>query len=82
MSKQNNLISVYRAPDELSGVTIRSLLEDKGIKAVLKSSQIPWYDNIMISALGYWGEVLVRNEDKQKAENIIKDFLKAAEDKD
>jgi len=73
---RSNLISIYKVPDEVTGVTLKSLLEEQGIKAILRSSQIPWLDNIMTKALGYWGEILVKEEDRDKAKNIIKDFLK------
>ena len=74
------MVGVYKAPDELMGVSIKSLLEEKGIKAILQSSQIPWYDSIMVSALGYWGEVLVQRKDEEKALILIKEFLDSVED--
>lgn len=74
------MVGVYKAPDELMGVSIKSLLEEKGIKAILQSSQIPWYDSIMVSALGYWGEILVQREDEEKALILIREFLDSVED--
>lgn len=76
---KNALVGVYKAPDELMGVSIKSLLEEKGIKVILQSSQIPWYDSIMVSALGYWGEILVQREDEEKALTLIREFLDSVE---
>jgi glutathione synthase/RimK-type ligase-like ATP-grasp enzyme len=35
----------------------------------------------MKTATGYWGEVIVKAEDKKEAEKIVKDFLESTEDK-
>jgi len=79
---KDNLINIYKMPDEITGIGIKSLLEKEGIDCVLQSSQIPWYDSVMVSALGYWGEILVKEKDKEKAEAIIEDFIKSNKDKD
>ncbi len=78
---KDNLINIYKMPDEITGIGIKSLLEKEGIDCVLQSSQIPWYDSVMVSALGYWGEILVKEKDKEKAEAIIEDFLRTRENR-
>jgi len=66
---------VYDAPDEFMALTIKSLLEQNHIKAILKSYQIPLYDSIGTLMKGKWGEVLVEDMDEKKARELIKGFL-------
>ena len=69
------LVNVYKAPDEFMAKTIESLLTLNGIKTILKSYQVPLYDSIVTFIKGDWGELLVREEDKTKASELIKGFL-------
>ena len=66
---------VYKAPDEFSAITIREILKGQGISATIRSTQIPWYDNVMQRATRVWGEILVPEERKRGAERIIKEYL-------
>ena len=69
------LVSVYTAPDEFMAKTIESLLEDKNIKTVRKSYQVPNLDSIVTYIKGNWGEILVREEDFSRADELVKGFL-------
>ncbi|MCK4576513.1 DUF2007 domain-containing protein [candidate division WOR-3 bacterium] len=69
------LVSVYKAPDEFMAKTIESLLEDKNIKTVRKSYQVPNLDSIVTYIKGNWGEILVREEDFSRADELVKGFL-------
>lgn len=69
------LVVVYKAPDEFSAITIKETLEGQGISAMIRSVQIPWYDNVMQRATGVWGEILVAEERRKEAERIIKEYL-------
>jgi len=51
------LVVVYKAPDEFSAITIKEMLESQGISAMIRSTQIPWYDNVMQRVTGVWGEI-------------------------
>ncbi len=73
------LVVVYKAADEFSAITIKETLESQGISAMMRSAQIPWYDNIMQRATGVWGEILVPEERKKEAERIIKEYLTTVE---
>ncbi len=69
------LISVYKAHDEFEAISLRDLLKVEGVEAVIRSRQIPMYDGIMTMAVGYWGDLLVKEKDSEKAKGIIEGFL-------
>ncbi|MCG2676642.1 DUF2007 domain-containing protein [bacterium] len=69
------LVVVYKAADEFSAITIKETLESQGISAMIRSTQIPWYDNIMQRATGVWGEILVAKEKEEEAKRVIEEYL-------
>jgi hypothetical protein len=69
------LASVYRAPDEFAAIAVGHVLETAGITPWVRSIQIPWYDSIMKTARGYWGDVLVAEQDREAALRIVNEFL-------
>ena len=69
------LISVYKAHDEFEAISLRDLLEKEDVQAVIRSRQIPMYDGIMTMAVGYWGDLLVKEKELEKAKGIIEGFL-------
>ncbi len=77
---------VYNPENELMAVTIKSLLEESGIKAMIHSFQIPWYDGLAKMMKPDWGEILVDEDDYNEAYEIISNFLateqKSSEDND
>lgn len=71
---------VYKAPDEFMANTIKSLLENEGIDAVIKSHQIAMYDSIAMMMKPEWGQVLVRIENYEEAKCLVEGFLSVAEE--
>lgn len=69
------LAAVYRAPDEIAAIAVGHVLESAGITPWLRSIQIPWYDSIMKVARGYWGDVLVAEEDRERAIRVVVEYL-------
>ena len=69
-------LAVYKAPDELAAITLQKVLESEGIQAWIQSAQIPWYDGIMKMVEGYWGKVVVFEDQEAKARDTIESFLK------
>jgi len=69
------LVVVYKAADEFSAITIKETLESQGISAMIRSTQIPWYDNVMQRATGVWGEILVPEEREKEARKTIEEYL-------
>lgn len=72
---EKRLVCVYKPENEYLALSLKQLLEDEDVPAVIESEQIPWYDNIMATAKGYWGKLLVPEDRKKKASKIIEAFL-------
>lgn len=73
------LKAVYSPPDELLANTVRDLLESAGIPALVRSFQIPAYDGIARMMRPTWGEVLVEEEDWERARELVEGFLASAD---
>jgi hypothetical protein len=73
--RRQELIPVYEPPDQMAAMTAVSLLEEHGIEAVAKSEQIAMYDGLAMMMRPRWGQVLVLGEHRQRAREILKDFL-------
>lgn len=72
---EEKYVTVYKAPDEFMAKTIESLLEENGIQVLTKSFQVPHLDSIVTYIKGNWGEILVREDQKDVASEIIEGFL-------
>jgi hypothetical protein len=66
---------LYKPPDELLAVRIKDLLEQQGVVAVLRSYQMPWYNGLAKMMRPEWGEVLVTEEDFDRAKELLDDLL-------
>jgi hypothetical protein len=71
------LVPVFDPPDPLIGQSLAALLEDNGIKCVLKSEQIPAYADVAMMLRPRWGRLLVLEGDRARAEDLIKKYLSA-----
>jgi hypothetical protein len=69
-----DLVVVFRAPDEVSAQLVRGLLVGEDIPAVLQSAQVPWMDGIMKMGKGYWGDVVVPTEYADRSRAIIEAY--------
>ncbi|MEO0072747.1 MAG: DUF2007 domain-containing protein [candidate division WOR-3 bacterium] len=68
---------VYKPENELLALSLKALLEESGIKVLVKSYQIPWYNGLAKMMRPAWGEILVSEEDYPKAKDLIENFLEA-----
>jgi hypothetical protein len=71
---------VYRPDSEFMANTLRDLLEQGGIPAMIHSFQIPAYDGLARVMRPVWGELLVEEQDWEKAQEVIEGFLAAEGD--
>lgn len=71
------LVTAYRAPDEFMANTIRDLLDQSGIPALVRSFQIPAYDGIAQVMRPNWGEVLVEESNLERARELVDGFLES-----
>jgi len=69
------LVSLYKAPDEVTAHLIKGILDDAGIPAMLASRQVPWMDGVMIAPQGYWGDVLVPEAELENAKEVMASCL-------
>jgi hypothetical protein len=74
------LKSVFKAPDEFVAITIREILAANNIEAVVRRFETTWLDGLPKVLKGYWGEVLVIEDDWAEADECVREFLKAAEE--
>jgi hypothetical protein len=74
------LKSVFEAPDEFAAITIREMLAANNIEAIVRRFETTWLDGLPKVLKGYWGEVLVTEEDWAEADECVRDFLKATEE--
>ena len=58
---------VYLAPDEFTAITLREMLKSQNIKAMIQRFETSWLDGLPKMMRGGWGEVLVNEEDIEKA---------------
>ncbi len=74
-SDEGKLVSVLEARDELEAITIQAFLESQGINAAIRSRQIPMYDGIARVWNPVWGYVMVMDENHDRAEKLIMEYL-------
>jgi len=65
------LVVVHEALNEPEAIIIKGILEEAGVPAMLQSLQVPMYDGVMSMFHGHWGNVVVRQEDYERALDII-----------
>lgn len=70
-----DLEMVYRPKDELEGKILEAVLGGEGIPCLLRSRQIPWMNDIMQLAEGFWGELLVPRSDAERAREAIRSYF-------
>jgi hypothetical protein len=71
----DDVVAVYRPPSIIIANMLKGVLDSEGIRVELRSLQLPMYDDLFKTALGCWGEILVRKSDAEKASLIIKRYL-------
>ncbi len=72
---EDKLVPVLEARNELEAITIQAFLESQGIDSAIRSRQIPMYDGIARVWNPVWGYVLVMEENHDKAEELIMEYL-------
>jgi hypothetical protein len=76
---EQELVPVFDPPDHLICHSLAALLEDNGIHCVIKSEQIPMYDGVTGMLRNRWGRLLVLENDRERAERLINEYLSAPE---
>lgn len=75
-ARAGEIVVAHRVPDAASGALLCGVLENNGVTAVLRSTQLPGYGDIRRDwSTTAWGEILVAGEDLEEAREIIADYL-------
>jgi hypothetical protein len=69
-----NLVVVFRAPDEVTANIVRGLLVGEDIPVVLESRMAAMYDGVFRAGEGYWGDVVVPEQCADRSREIIRAF--------
>src|SRR3989337_2522314 len=67
---------VHQAATESEAMFVQRVLDEAGIPAVVRSRQVPGYAEIIRGAIGYWGDVLVAVDDRERAEAHLGTYLR------
>ncbi len=71
----SDMLPVYDAPDQMSALVLSTFLNDSGIRAVIKSEQIPMYDGVAMMLFPRWGQVMVLEDQYEKAKILIDEYM-------
>jgi hypothetical protein len=69
-----DLVVVFRAPDEFIADIVKGLLVGEGIPVVLESRQVAQMDGVMKMGEGYWGDVVVPRAYAARARELIEAY--------
>lgn len=69
-------VAIYNAVDEFTAVSVRDMLQQAGIPAMIKTNQVAGYNlNITWGALVGYGDILVNEKDEERARELVAGFL-------
>lgn len=74
-TSEQEVVSVFEAPNEIAALAIKDALQDAGIDAMIRSRQVPWLDGVMSMVVGYWGDVMTAQHDCDRAKITIESYL-------
>jgi hypothetical protein len=74
-----NLVVVYRAPNEVTANIVRGLLVGEDIPVMLESRMAAMYDGALTMGEGYWGDVVVPKQYADRSREIIEGYSAASD---
>lgn len=73
-------VVVHRVPDAASGALLCGVIENEGIRTVLRPTTLPGYGTVRRDwTTTHWGEIFVASDEADEARTIIADYLAALE---
>lgn len=77
LPEPRDVTKVYEATTEFEAMTIRDLLESAGVRAMIRSRQVPGYAvaTMLGDQAGIWADILVLPEQESEARRVIADYL-------
>ena len=74
------LVELKKVSDEVEGVMMKGVLENSGIRVILRAAKIPWYNGIASTwSTYYWGKLLVAKEELELSRKILDDYMSSLE---
>ena len=70
-----DVMRVHQAATEVEALAVEQALRAAGLRVWVRSRQVPGYGDIIASASGVWGDVLVAPEDADQARDVITTYL-------
>jgi 4-hydroxy-tetrahydrodipicolinate synthase len=71
------VVRVHQAATEVEALALEQALRAAGLRVWLRSRQVPGYADIIASASGVWGDLLVAPEDADRARDVVSGYLAA-----
>jgi hypothetical protein len=71
------MVPVFDAPDQMAAITVASMLEQEGIRAIVRSEQIAMFDGAAMMLRPRWGRVLAMAQDEERARMAIDEYLRS-----
>jgi len=65
-------VKLCNTTSEIEALSIKALLEDEGIECIVRSYQDTAYNGIYTLLKG-WGDILVREEDLERATKLLRE---------
>lgn len=70
-----DVVRIHQAATQVEALALEQALRSAGVRAWLRSRQVPGYGEIIARASGIWGDVLVASEDEAQARSIVDGYL-------
>jgi hypothetical protein len=80
--EEMDLVVLTEVPDEITAMLFRDMLDERGVVANIHSEEIAAFPGAEKNIAGCWGEIVVREEDYDKARKILDEYLAAEMDND
>ncbi|MGH2453964.1 MAG: dihydrodipicolinate synthase family protein [bacterium] len=75
-----DIVRVHQAATEVEALAMEQALRSAGVRAWLRSRQVPGYAEVIARATGIWGDVMVVPEDEGQARGIVEAYLAAVKE--
>ncbi|HEV8338812.1 MAG TPA: dihydrodipicolinate synthase family protein [bacterium] len=75
LAEPADVVRVHQAATEVEALAVEQALRSTGVRAWLRSRQLPGYGEVVARAWGIWGDVLVAPEDEVEARGIVDAYL-------
>ncbi len=77
LPEPRDIVAVHQATTEFEAMTIRDLLENAGVRAMVRSRLVPGYavPTMVGDQAGIWADILVLPERETEARRLIAEYL-------